>query len=190
MSENMRGLFFVVKGQYRKGVAPSFINRVTEDTMYIGGFDPYSEDTPEWYMVYDNKRFNCISCGSDFNKIVKGVYHIIKKYKGDVNKYLKFVDDNRQLYKASPIMIHLHEKVYEEYGDFFSDEVAEMEDLAYEELKEERPINKTRKLMSKTKSTGGLVKTETPKKQEVETTTLKKVKPKVKMGVKRLTMDN
>ena len=188
MSENMRGLFFVVKGQYKKGVAPSFVNKVTEDTMYLGGFDPYSEDTLEWYMVYDNKKYHCVSCGSDLSKVVKGVYHIIKKYKGDVNKYFKFVEENRQLYKASPIMIHLHEKVYEEYGDFFSDDVREM-DLAYEELKEERPIKKTRKLMKKTKNNSG-VEIKTPVKTQVmETPTPKKVKPKVKMGLKKLSMD-
>lgn len=187
MSDSMRGLFFVMKGQYTKGAEPSFINKVTEDKMYIGGYDPYSEDTQEWYMVYDCQKFNCISCGADLNKVLKGVYHTIKRYKGDLGKYIKFVNTNREIYKESPIMRHLHEEVYNEYGDAFRDMVVEMEDLAYSELKEEKPLNKTRKLMKKT-SKG--VEIETPKKTEVmEVTTPKKVKPKVRLGLKKLSME-
>ena len=60
---------------------------------------------------------------------------------------------------------------------------------AYENLKEERPINKTRKLVSKNKvkntemekfNTSQVIETQTPKKL---------VKPKTKLGVKKLSME-
>lgn len=189
MNDTMRGLFFVMKGQYRK-IEPSFTNKVSGDIMHIGGYDPYNEDTEEWYGVYDNQTYHCICCGRDLDRVIKSVYREIKKYKGDARKYFRFVKEViEENYKVSPIMKHMHEKVYEEYGDFFREEVEEMEDLAYKELKEETPLNKTRKLLSKVKPTGGVVKTETPQKKEVEVSTPKKVKPKVKMGVKKLPME-
>lgn len=214
--DTMKGLFFIIKGKYQKGVAPSFKNEVSGDTSYIGGYDPYSETTEEWYMLLDTKTFHCIACGSDFNKVLKSVYTVIKKHKGVAKNYFKRISkttsddyyethylgqrplthDQRQKKaegrcpRVSPVMRCLYEHIYEEYGDFFSDEIEEMEDLAYSELKEEKPINKTKKLMAKTKKSVGNT-TMTPKKEEViGTPTPKKlVKPKVKMGVKKLHME-
>ena len=211
MSDDMRGLFFVVKGQYAKGVAPSFVNKVSGDVTFIGGYDPFSEDTSNWYMLMDCKTFHCVSCGSDLNQVLKAVHTAIKKYKGSARNYFKHVSEvtsddyyevtylgrsplthDQRVAKAegrcprvSPVMRCLYEKVYAEYGDYYEDEVQEMEDLAYSELVEERPINKTRKLVSKNKPKG-LVKT-TPKEEKVLDTTQPKrlVKPKVKIGLKK-----
>lgn len=212
----MRGLFFIVKGQYRKGVAPSYINKATNETGWIGGYDPYSEDTENWYQLMDSKTFHCLACGSDFNRVVKGVYTAIIKHKGQAKRYFKHVssitsDDYYEVHylghkpltpeqrakkaegrcpRVSPAMRELYQHIYDEYGEFFSDEIEKMEDLAYSELSEERPINKSRKLVSKNKPKGGLVKTETPKVEVIETpATPKKVKPKVKMGIKKLSME-
>lgn len=211
MSDDMRGLFFVVKGQYAKGVQPSFVNKVSGDVTFIGGYDPFSEDTSNWYMLMDCKTFHCVSCGSDLDKVLKAVHTVIKKYKGSARNYFKHVSEvtsddyyevtylgrsplthDQRVAKAegrcprvSPVMRCLYEKVYEEYGDYYEDEVREMEDLAYSELVEERPINKTRKLVSKNKPKG-LVKT-TPKEEKVLDTSQPKrlVKPKVKIGLKK-----
>ena len=216
MSDDMRGIFFIVKGQYRKGVAPSYVNKETNETGYLGGYNPYSEDTEEWYMLLDTKTFHCICCGSDLNKVLKGVHTTILKHKGVAKKYFKHVcgitsDDYYETHylgrtpltpeersaksegrcpRVSPVMRCLYKNIYEVYGDCYRDAIEDMEDLAYSELKEERPINKTKKLMAKTKSKSGLVKTTTPKKEVIETpTTLKKVKPKVKLGIKKLSME-
>ena len=214
MSDDMRGLFFIVKGQYRKGVAPSFVNKATNEVSYVGGYDPHNTNTEEWYMLLDIKTFNCISCGSDINKVLKAVYTVIKKYKGDAKKYFRYVskttsddyyethylghaplDRDKRMKKAegrcprvSPAMRCLYEQIYSEFGDYYEDEVKEMEDLAYSELKEENTFKKTKKLMAKTKMTTNLVET-TPKAETLGVTTPKKlVKPKVKMGVKKLSI--
>lgn len=216
MQDDMRGLFFIVKGQYKKGVEPSFMNKVSGSVTHIGGYDPYSKDTEEWYMVLDNKTFNCISCGSDFNKVLKAVYTVIKKYKGVAKRYFKYVSDttsddyyethylgksplthDQRVKKAegrcprvSPAMRCLYEQIFSEYGDYFEDEIQEMEDLAYSELREDKPIHKTKKLMAKTKTHNKLVKTTPKEEQHIEVTTPKKLaKPKVKLGVKKLSMD-
>ena len=54
--DSMRGLFFIVKGQYQKGVEPSFINSVTGDVSHVGGYNPYSDDTTNWYMCLDKMK--------------------------------------------------------------------------------------------------------------------------------------
>ena len=215
MSDDMRGLFFIVKGQYRK-TEPSFINKVTNDKSYIGGYDPYDDSTENWYQLMDCKTFHCLACGSDFNKVLKGVYTAIVAHKGQAKRYFKHVssitsDDYYEVHylgkrpltpeqrakkaegrcpRVSPVMMELQKHIYDEYGEFFREEIEKMEDLAYNELVEERPINKTRKLVSKNKPKGGLVKTETPKVEVIETpTTPKKVRSKVKMGIKKLSME-
>lgn len=214
MSDDMRGLFFIVKGQYVKGLEPSFVNDISGDTSYIGGYDPYDPNTREWYMLMDCKTFHCISCGSSLKKMLKGVYNTIKTHKGVAKRYFKHVSEitSEDYYevtylghtpltreevvskaegrcpRVSPIMKCLYRKIYEEFGDYYEDEIKEMEDLAYADLVEEKPINKTRKLVSKNNVKKNLVKAPTKEEKVIDTTTPKKlVKPKVKMGVKKLT---
>lgn len=222
--DTMKGLFFIVKGQYKKGAKPSFLNKVTNETSYIGGYDPSDDTTSEWYMLMDSKTFHCITCGSDFNKVLKGVYNVILKHKGSAKRYFKHVssitsDDYYETHylgktpltpekrakkaegrcpRVSPTMRELYEHIYEEFGDYFSDEIKEMEDLAYKDMKEDTPIHKSRKLMSKMRPKDVVKKetpVETPKKKKVvkeETPlTLKKVKPVVnpraRLGVRKIT---
>ena len=66
MKEDMRGLFFIVKGQYRKDNDP--------DGVCISGYDPNSPNTEEWYQVKDHITFHTFACGSDLNKVAHGVY--------------------------------------------------------------------------------------------------------------------
>lgn len=187
-TNSMRGLFFVVKGSYKKGVEPSFVNRINGDTYHLGGYNPTLDTTEEWYMVLDRKTFNCVSCGGDLEKVVKGVYCSIKRHKGNLSKYLSYVGGKET--KLSPIMRCLYEQVYSEYGDYFSERVEEMEDLAYEELKENKPLNKTRKILSKTPKKTKVFDTTTPAiKEEVSYSSPKKlVMPKKKFGIKKLSM--
>ena len=193
MSENMRGLFFIVKGQYTKGAEPSFNNDITGGVSYIGGFDPYSEDTAEWYMLLDSKTFNCVSCGRDIDKMLKGVYNTIKRYKGSAERYFKSLKEANygKGTHQSPAMRCLYNAIYTYYGEYFSDEVSEMEDQAYKDLEEvlrdSKPINKTRKIVKKA---GGIKKTceETPVKEVVEERPHKLVRPVMKKGIKKLSV--
>lgn len=214
-NDDMRGLFFIIKGQFRKGAEPSFINKVSGDVSWIGGYDPNRDTTEEWYMLMDCKTFNCLACGSDLNKVLRGVRTAINKYKGVAKKYFKHISDTTsddyyethylgrtplshegRLKKAegrcprvSPIMRCLYEQIYSEYGDYYRDEIEEMEDLAYSDLREEKPIHKSKKLMAKTKKGVGVINTLEKQEKVIETPTLKKmVKPKVKLGMKKLKM--
>lgn len=214
--EDMRGLFFVIKGQYKKDNS--------SDGVCVSGYDPYAPDTEEWYMVLDNTTFFCVSCGSNLKKVIRGVYNNIVKYKTRKN-YFKQVctitsEDYYEVHylgqppltieqrnakmegkcpRVSPAMKVLYTKIFREYGDFFDDLVREQEDLAYEALKGQTPFKKSKKLVKKTKTLNTAVVEEekapekTPKKlvkksHTEDTPMTTKVKPKVKLGVKRLTV--
>ena len=176
MSEDLRGVFFIVKGQYEKGVEPSFVNKAKNEVSWLGGYDPELNTTKEWYMCLDNITFNCVACGGDIKKVVKGVYNTITKYK-DLKHYLHHIskttsdDTYEQRYLGHPPLTHdqrvkkaegrcprvsppmrcLYKAVYDEYGDYYSDLVKEMEDLAYSDIKDKTPFRKAKKL-AKTKT--------------------------------------
>lgn len=214
MQDDMRGLFFIMKGQYRKGVEPSFTNSVTGDSQYLGGYNPTSDDTEEWYMLMDKKTFHCVACDSDLDKVLKGVHTTIKRFKGVARKYFKHISDitsddyyevtylgrrpldNKGITdkaegrcpRVSPAMRCLYERVLEEYGDYFSEEIEHMEELAYSDLKDERPLNKARKLVSKNKNTSGVEMNPQKDKKVLETTQVKIIRPKVRIGVKKLSV--
>lgn len=189
MSEDMRGLFFIVKGQYEKGVKPSFINSVSGNEMSVGGYDPENKNTQEWYRLMDRKTYTTLCCSGDLDNVLRGVYKYIKKFKGDTKKYLEFLNGLDNLF-SSPTMRCMYEHIDNLFGDYYSDEVREMEDLAFSELKEERnPVRKNRKLVSKHKKEVDRIDIETPQRGVVlSTTTPKKVKPKVVLGLKKLNM--
>lgn len=212
MSNDMRGLFFIVKGRYKKGAKPSFHNKVSNEVSYIGGYDPYEDHTEEWYMAIDNKTYHCVACGSDLKTVLKGIYNTILKHKGDAKHYFKHVssitsDDYYETHylgkrpltreqrvkkaegrcpRVSPVMREMYEHIYEEFGDFFSEEIEEMEDLAYSELVDRKPYKKSKKLVSKVKPRTTKVEMIPPKKEVVNNTTGRLVRPKVKTGFKKL----
>ena len=187
MSEDMRGLFFIVKGQYEKGVKPSFINEVSDNESFIGGYDPENKNTSEYYRLMDRKTYTTLCCSGDLNTVLKSVYKYIKKFKGNINNYLSFIK-NMETPMPSPIMRCMYEHIDNLFGDYFSDEVRKMEDLAFNELHEEKTVIKSRKLVSKHKKEVEKVDIETPQRGVLNTTTPKKVKPKVVLGIKKLNM--
>lgn len=211
--DTMKDLFFIMKGQYRKGVAPSFVNSAIGDVNYVGGYDPDRPETEEWYMCLDKVTFQCICCRSDFNKVLHSVYTVIMKYKGKAKKYFKHISDttSEDYYevhylghtpltpeqrskkaegrcpRTSPPMRCLHNAVYSWYGDYYKDQIEEMEEKAYSDLEEvirnSKPINKSRKIMKRTPVKR--VEMETPKTPSGEITPVKKVvKPKI--GVRKI----
>ena len=164
----MRGLFYITKGQYKPN---------KRDTLNTDGYDPEDPNTREWYQLRDCKTHHCMACGSNFDKVLQGVYTIITKYK-EARKYFKFVDDTttedyyRVHYlgkppytpeertkraeggrsaRVSPETKVLFNAVYRDYGDYYSDEIREKEDEAYKYLASQTPMGKTKKLLGKTK---------------------------------------
>lgn len=164
--ESMRGLFYIVKGQYAKK-GDSFVNRVTGDVSYIGGYDPTDESTSEWYRVQDNVLHYCVCCGSDLDKCLKAITNQIKRYKTR-KMYFKKVcqltsEDYYEIHylghrpltpeqrnkkaegrcpRTSPAQKALEEEVFRAYGDYYSDLIKEAEDIAYEEIKNDKPFNR------------------------------------------------
>lgn len=185
MKDDMRGLFFIMKGQYRKGAKPSYESAVSGDVMYIGGHDPSSEDTVEWYMLRDCKTFKCVACSNDLNKVLESLSNVVKKNKGSAKRYFRSVKNYSV--NVSPVMMEHYEHVFNEYGVWYEDQVSEVVESAYTEIKDQRPVNKSKRLMAKNKVSKEDFVIDTPHtKVMVDTTTPKKVKPKVKLGVRKL----
>lgn len=157
---DMKNLFFIVKGKYKKGVIPSFYNYASGDTNYIGGYNPDDPDTEEWYMLMDNKTFFCLACGNDLDKILKVIYNTIKRYNGIARKYFKHLSDitsddyyevhyldhkpldpedrakkaEGKIPRVNMSMRCLYNAIYKQYGNYYSEEIEEMEELAYSEI--------------------------------------------------------
>lgn len=184
--ESMRGLFYIVKGQFRK-VAPTFVNKVSGDVSYIGGYDPDSDDTEEWYRVLDNVTHHCICCGSDLDKCVESIEMAIKHYKTR-KQYFHHVckvtsEDYYEVHylghtpltpeqrakkaegrcpRVSPISKALEEEVFKTYGDYFEDLIKEAEESAYRAIKEDKPFNKGMKRHKKLSKPLSTQEEETP----------------------------
>jgi len=180
MQEDMRGLFFILKGQYSKNVAPIVVNRVTEENMSVGCYDPSRETTVEWYQLMDCKKFDTLACGSDLNKVLNGVKTAIIRYRGHAQNYFKVVDNRRKEYPNSPIMFEHYRNAYEYYGDYYFEEIEKLEDEAYKIVRERfSPTAKANKALKRSR---GLVKrVSTPEPVEEK----KKAAPQVKTELKK-----
>ena len=213
--DDMGGLFFIIKGQYRNKATPKVVNRMTGNDVYLGGYDPEDKNTVGWYMLLDRKTYRCLVCGTSLDKCLQGVKNTIVKYKGVGKNYFKHIskttsDDYYEVHylghkplthmerekkgknkypRVSPIMRCVYEEIDKHYGHHFDDLISEMEEEAYEVLKGERPVFKSRKIMSKHKTQTLKVETTQTHKEVIDTTTPKMVKPKVKLGVKKLKME-
>ena len=135
------------------------------------------------------------------------------KYKGNAKKYFKHISDTTsddyyethylghspltpeqrskkaegRCPRVSAPMRCLYNAIYSWYGDYFSEQVQEMEDQAYSDLEEvirnSKPINRTKRIMKKTPvKKVEMEETPTPK---VSPNTMKKV-VKPKLGLKKL----
>lgn len=140
MKEDMRGLFFIVKGQYKKGVKPTF--NYNGDTSYIGGYDPTHTDTTNWYQCIDRVTYTCISCGSDLEKVVGGVYCAIIRHK-DLRHYRRAIDKMESA-RVSPFMVQQRQAIDMVFGDHFEHLIRREEDRAYDELKGKSTFRKVK----------------------------------------------
>ena len=185
-SEDLRGVFFIVKGQYKHHTTPVFVNKATQSEQCLGGYNPTDPHTKEWYMVLDNIEFNCVACGGDFDTVKRGVYEAITTYKTK-ERYL-LAQKRKQGNKVSAPMRCLYEHVYKEFGDYYEDTVEEQEDLAYNSGVFKTPLQRSRDI--KRKVGVGKIKIEeksTPVHKK-EVTILRKKTPLKKTPLKRLTV--
>ena len=170
--EDLRGVFFIIKGQYKHHSAPTFYNRETEEEQCLGGYNPEDKNTSEWYMVMDRKEYNCIACGSSLEKVKESIYIAIRKHK-TLDRYREVLRKLPKSQKVSKPMRCLYEAVEETYGYYFEDEVREMEDKAYNSGVFKTPLQRTQEM-----------------KKRNTVTKLKKATPKPKVGSKSATKGN
>ena len=154
MTESMKGLFMIVKGQYSK-TEPA-VKCSDGEEHFIGGYDPSREDTSEWYQLMDRVNYDTISCGGSLEQITNRITRTIVRYNDDRMKYLSehgatqtYEDETGNKCRrcvVSPKTRMLMEKVEEFYGDYFDDIIEAAENEAYKEL-----ANKPKKLLKKSK---------------------------------------
>ena len=222
INDSMRGLFFIVKGKHAWKKAPTYTNKVSGEVGHIGGYDPYDDDTEEWYNVMDRKCYHTIYSGGDKDRAVDAIRKCIVRHKGVAKSYFREVskytsDDYYEVHylghaeltpdkrakkcegrcpRTSPIMQDMYRNIDSMWGDYYQDLIEQAENTAYNELVDERPVNKSRKIVQKAKKSLGLqtsqethkpVLKKTPvveKKKEDVTPTI--IKPVKKRSVKLL----
>lgn len=175
MSDTMRGLFFVMKGQYRKKEGVSYTNTISGEVMHLGGYNPSFPTTPQWYQVMDRNTFHTVACGSSLQQCMESLKNCIIRHKGDAKRFYRYVSNvtsedyyethylgnpplspEERVKKAegrcprtSPLMKDLYSQVLTLYGDYFSDQVECAEEEAYKYLKENTDVSKSRKVLNK-----------------------------------------
>lgn len=184
--EDLRGVFFIVKGQYKRNCGQSFVNSATGDVNHVGGYDPRSEETSEWYMVLDNITYNSVYCGGDFNRAVRSIGNTIKRHKTKA-RYLKSLKERDTRSNVSKPMRCLYETIYNTFGDYFSDYIEEQEDLAYGDITFKTPLQRTKDIKKKTTVRKLVTPTVTEKKDIEVSKTLKKKVP-LKRSLKKLSI--
>lgn len=173
MTQDLRGVFFIAKGHYIKGVEPSFINPATDLINYIGGFNPERDD--EWYYLIDRTTYECLGAGPDYNKIVGLISKYTIKYKD--NKHFSARNSNEWHPAISTSMQEIWKEVDRHYGDYFLEDIELQEDLAYSEVAERTPYKLAKKKFKVITHNTEI----TPSKSEVINTSLTQVvKPKVR----------
>jgi hypothetical protein len=194
MREDMRGLFYIVRGQYRRNKGIKFFNDISQDYQHIGGYDPEDTTNEEWYMLVDSETFSTLACGSDLNRVVKCAGLYIRKYKTR-DKYLKMIKSLEYPPLPSPVMRRLQEEVYKHYGDYYEDLIDEEVGNTYEEVRDEmvNPLFKKAKkrLVKKTPQSEVITPSVTLVQEVVkeETPLTHMVRPKKKLGIKKLSME-
>lgn len=146
MTGDMRGLFVIVRGQYKHNKGRAFTNRVSGNTNYLGGYDPTDTTNPEWYMLYERETAQCLSCGSDLEHILSMVYTYVYRNKHKNNLFKEVFSPDHTRYPIDEALMH---EVIDTYGYYYEDQVEEQVDLAYTELKKDTPLNRAKKRLQK-----------------------------------------
>lgn len=165
MTESLRGVFYIIRGSYRKDKAPRFFNDVSESYNWLGGYDPEDNTNEEWYMLMDNVLFMCQAASSDIEKVLAVAERCITKYKTK-ERYIEVMKSLDIYHYQSPIHLRLEKELYAHYGDYYRPELEEVEERAYTTVRQGSPVLKAR---SRFKPRKVVIETETPA-TPVETT--------------------
>ena len=173
---DMRGLFFIQKGQYSKsGTCVTVKDGGEYEERYVGGYDPNAEGTVSHYCVMDKITFHTVYGGSSLEKALECLEKVIINYGNNPERYFeavsestnedfyyrhfqglpgfsdatakKRVEDGRS-WKSSIHTKRTGYAVYKLYGRFFEDVVYDTEERAVQKIEENlhKKRNKMRKL--------------------------------------------
>ena len=95
-------------------------------------------------MLVDTITWHTQCANSDYEVVLRAVEKLIKKYK--TRRHFEYVMSGVISRNARSVQ-ELDKAVYEEWGDFFQEDIEEEEDLAYEYLRDNTKFNKTKKKM-------------------------------------------
>lgn len=158
--ETMGGKFFIIKGQYGRGIEPLAACPDGEGR-FIGGYNPYLKGTNEWYQLVDRKNYVTTICGGDIKKVLEGYRKMVVSCGDDFSvyeernpKYLEYEDDEKrpQRHKrctTSKVGTWIAQAVEREWGDYLEDEL----DTAYREAAKELEGRRTPKRTLRKKGT-------------------------------------
>ena len=174
MREDLRGLFYIVKGNYQQSAPKVMCEDGVERC--IGGYDPLDEDTSEWYRVLDNTTFFCSYAGGDYDKALEVIRNQIVHFKSR-KKYFKWVSDvssedyyfthylgkapftydqhlkrcEGRMPRVSVPQKSLERAIYDEWGLFYSEDIEIAEDKAYEKVENKEKLLKNKREKMKLK---------------------------------------
>ena len=177
MKEDLRGIFIIIKGQYRRK-AP--IMTYKEKEYYIGGYDPEDESTMEWYRVVDKELGICAYAGSSLERALLAVRREIIRNK-DLRTYEKRM---RKYTRTNPNSINMDRCVDEEYGFYFRDKIRAMEDEAYAFLEDNTSVKKAKRRFKKIGNEGIELAEKSEEVTEKKTKAEKLVMHRIKLAVR------
>lgn len=146
-STDFTDTWVIIKGQFNN---PKGVN----------SYDPEDPNTREWYQAMDRNTYHTVACGSNLNRVLRGLMNNIKGFKTQ-EAYYKFLGDTttEDYYRVhflgmppysvrekevmakegvscavSIPMKDLYKQVVEVYGDYFYEEVEDAVARAYREL--------------------------------------------------------
>lgn len=205
MREDLRGLFYIVKGNYQP-IAPKVMCGDGVER-FIGGYDPCKENGKEWYRVLDNEVFFCSYAGGDYSKALEVIKNQIVHFKSR-KRYFKWVSEvssedyyfTHYLKKApftydqhlkrcegrtprvSVAMKALEREILNEYGLFFNEDVEIIEDEAYDKIDaKEKMLETKRSKLKLKKPVGNLLKKEEKSAPERKIKVPTKIKKRIKL---------
>ena len=150
---DLRDFFYIIRGGFVDRKKPSVYNKVREDYVFIGGYNPKDTTNENWYQVLDNETFTVHCCCSSLEKALRCIYNLVVRYKTK-ERFLFKAQENAP--KQAGVIYEDHHLIYEHYGEHFSTEISEVVDSAYKHLWSNRPIvkaaNKTKNRKVKPKT--------------------------------------
>ena len=91
---DMRGLFFITKGQCGKDSPVVTVKNGKEyHECHVGSYDPDRGDTVNHYCVVDRITFHITYGGSNLDKAIDNIRRMVVLYNNDPEKYFRYVSE-------------------------------------------------------------------------------------------------